>query len=156
MLNNLPVKLMSPLMSNSYVSLISLPIPTFPLVRRFVRVPTLVSDEPVTPLPKAIEDSTSLLSILYTLLADKSVLSLNCHVPFAELYIIYLSAPVGPSKVIPPPSAVASEIAVEFPSTIFLSSTISVSESRTTVLPSTVNEPLTIILSKNVLIPDIS
>ena len=69
---------------------------------------------------------------------------------------MYLSEPVGPNKVIPPPSAVASEILVELPNTIFLSSTINVSESKTTVLPSTVREPLTTMLSKKVLIPEIS
>ena len=156
MLNNLPVKLISPLTSNSYVSLTDFPIPTLPAVRKLVNVPTLVNDEPVTPVPNAYEDNTSVLSILYTLLADKSALSLSCHVPLAELYIIYLSEPVGPNNVIPPPSAVASEMFVEFPNTMFLSSTIKVSESNTTVLPSTVREPLTIILSKKVLIPEIS
>ena len=146
---------MSPLTSNSYSESV-LPIATFPSVRRFVSVPTLVNDEPVTPLPREVADKTSLFPILNTLFSDKSTLSLICHVWSSLLYIIYLLAPVGPNNVIPPPSAVSSEGWSVFPNTIFLSSTISVSESRTTVLPSTVSEPFTIMLSMNVLMPDIS
>ena len=153
---NFPVKLMSPLTSNLYVSLAFLPIPTLPLVSRLVNVPRVVNDESTTLEPNAVEDNTSLFAILYTLLADKSKFSLICHVEFDELYVIYLSLPPGPNTEIPPPSAVASVGEGTFPNTIFLSSTISVSESKITVLPSTVKEPFTIILSKNVLIPDIS
>ena len=50
MLNNLPLKLISPLTSNSYVALVALPIPTLPSVLKLVRVPTLVNDEPVDAL----------------------------------------------------------------------------------------------------------
>ena len=85
LLNNLPVKFISPLTSNSYSVLVDLPIPTFPLVRRLVSVPTVVNEEPVTPLPNDDADNTSLLAILYTLLADKSTFSLNCQVLSDEL-----------------------------------------------------------------------
>ena len=133
-----------------------MPIPTFPSVLRFVSVPTVINDESTTLEPNAVEERTSVFAILYTLFADKSRFSLICHVEFDELYVMYLSAPLGPKIVIPPPSAEFSLGDGVFPNTIFLSSTISVSESKNTVLPSTVNEPFTIILSKNVLIPDTS
>ena len=54
---------------------------------------------------------------------------------------MFLLSPLGPNKVIPPPLAVDSLGVATFPKTIFLSSTVNVSESRITVLPSTVKLP---------------
>ena len=67
----------------------------------------------------------------------------SLNVQFCPLasYIIVLSFPVPPNKVIPPPLAVTSSGLETLPNIIFLSSTTNVSESKKTVLPSTVKLP---------------
>jgi len=77
--------------------------------------------------------------ILYSLPAARFKCSDNVHAPVELIQLIVLS--VVPLSVIPPPSAVVLVGDAMEPSSIFLSSTVIVTEFTVVVVPSTIRLP---------------
>ena len=103
-----------------------------------VMVPNAVKDELVIPVP--IEDAlnTEVFAILYTN-PDARLKDSFDDQPVPVYQLINLS--VAPLRVIPPASAVISEGEFTEPNSIFLSSTVRVTELIVVVVPLTVRSP---------------
>ena len=87
-------------------------------------VPTEVRDEVVTPEPSVVALRTDELLILNSLPEAALMCSEKSHE--SESFSQRMVLSVAPFKVIPPPSAVASDGTATVPSSMFLSSTVSV------------------------------
>ena len=105
-----------------------------------VIVPKAVKDEFVTPVPNEDEERTVVLLILYVLPETKFQDSEDDQ-PTPAYQFIDLS--VEPLRVIPPPSAVTSVGELTEPNSIFLSSTVRVTEFMVVVVPFIVKSPAT-------------
>ena len=97
-------------------------------------------DEKIIPVPKVLLDRTVVLFILYVLPDAKFQLSEDDQ-PVPVYQLIDLS--VAPRRVIPPPSAVTSDGVATEPSSIFLSSTVTVTVLIVVVVPFIVKSPAT-------------
>ena len=114
-------------------------------------VPTLVKLELTTAEPSVVALNTDTLLILNTLPVAIFQFSLEVQLVFARSQLIVLS--VAPLSVIPPPSAVVSVGVTTLPISIFLSRTCSVVLFKYSVVPLTVNVPLTVKLLLTVVVP---
>ena len=102
-------------------------------------VPTEVSDELTTPVPRVVAFRTDVLFILYALPEAMFRFSEDARLsPVASNWNVLLPSP--DTIVIPPPSAAAS-LAAPVPNSRFLSSTVIVVELTVVVVPSTWKSP---------------